>query len=325
MTPTLAAFLQHSPFPPQGALPDVIDADIDALQVVANGLPSEPVWPGLFPRPAAKLARLLLSAHGFFDPTELRRHAGTRYGGDLGRRLGPKDRRRYDAHDAFACALVHPGISAQDRAALVRDLLCATNRRRGWRSRRKSWAILRWAVQTGFLDASLLPPSLQGCLVRPPAGPAGVLPFPARPAGHDGALACYAACWPRFRTYLARQRASGEWLDYVGIADMGRRHFRAFGSGCSVPWVQGVFAATEHVLAQGDDSAQNLVVVGLFEAVQGLCYHAGAIGDRYEAALGPHARRAWADLIEGWTGAGIRDLRAWRAKGRAVDSGKVSS
>ncbi len=323
VTPTLAAFLQHSPFPPTGPLPPVAESDLDELRAAARGAPGDLVWPGLFPRPPVKLARLLLAARGDFEPSQLRQLAASRYGGDLARRNGPRDQRLYDAHDALACALVHPGLAASDRAALIGQLLGSPPRRRGWRSRRKSWAILRWAVRAAQLDPSCLPPSLQPSLALPPAGPLGVLPFPAQPQGHAGALDCYAAIWPRFRTHLARQRASHAWIDYVGIAELGRRHFAAFQSGCPAHWVSRVFAATEHILAHGDEPAQNLVVVGLFEAVQGLAYHAGPLGDRYEATLGPHAQKAWATLIEGWTGPGIRDLCAWRAKGQRADQPKA--
>lgn len=321
MDPTLAAFLHHSPFPPTGALPDLSAQDVAEVRGIAQGPPGSLVWPGLFPRPPAKLARLLLAARGAFDSVEVCRIATTQYGGDLARRHGPRDRRRYDAHDALACALVHPGVTAAERAALISGLLTAASQRRGWRSRRKSWAILRWAEQTDHIDRDLLPAALQADLALPPPDAAAASPFPPQPRGPGGALDCYAAAWPRFRSHLARERASETWLDYPGIAELGRRHFGAFASGCRAPWVHRVFAATEHVLTHGDEPAQNLVVVGLFEAVQGLAYHAGSTGDRYEAALGPHARQAWATLIEGWTGAGIRDLAAWREVGEKRRAG----
>ncbi|MDI1482962.1 hypothetical protein QHF84_40440 [Polyangium sp. y55x31] len=134
------------------------------------------------------------------------------------------------------------------------------------------------------------------------------------PQGARGAIACFAAVWPRFRERLESERRHESWLDYTGIADMGRRHMYAFTSGCKAPWVQDVFDAMEHVLVHGDDEARNLVVVGLMEAVQTWAYRAGEAGNRYEAKLGPHSAKAWADLIEGWTGEGIRTLDAWRSK-----------
>lgn len=312
---TIASFLQGSPFPPRGALPAVTADDVASLRAAAQGTPGQVVWPGLFPRPAVKLARLLLASCGDFDATALREVAMGRYGGDPPR--AAKETRRYDAHDAFACALVHPDLDAEARAALVAAVLPQKPGRRGWRSRRKSWAIVRWAASAGYVDCSRLPPAIVASIPLRPPRAQGVLPFLAAPCGTAAALDCFAARWPRFRTLLARQRADGSWLDYVGIAALGHRHFAAFERGCQAPWIQGVFDAIEHVLAHGDEAAQNLVVVGLFEAVQGDAYHAGPVGDRYEARLGPNARQAWDDLIEGWTGTGIRDLSAWRRKGDA--------
>ncbi len=309
-------FLQASRFPPTGPLPQVGDADVPVLAAAAHGAPGQTVWPGLFPRRAAKLARLLLSSRGHFDPAAIRVTATTQYGGDTTH--GPRDSRRYDAHDALACALVHPAIAAAERVALVVAVLPLQRGRRGGRSRQKSWAIVRWAVQQGYVDRDRLPAAIVADLTLPPSGREGLRPLPPRPQGPAEALSCFAARWPRFGTHLARERARQAWLDYVGIAELGHRHFAAFASGCSAPFVRGVFEAIEHVLQHGDEGAQNLVVVGLFEAVQGDAYHAGAVGDRYEASLGPCARKAWADLIEGWTGAGIRDLAAWRKKGDAA-------
>ena len=297
-----------------GPLPPVAPTELAELHVAAQGSPGQTVWPGLFPRRVAKLARLLLASHGAFDPSSLIRVAATQYGGDSKR--SAKDARRYDAHDAFACALVHPAIDAQARADLVLVVLPLRPGRRGHRSRSKSWALVRWAVQAGYVDPSRLSAAILACLALPPPGSPDRLPLDPAPCGHAGALACLAACWPRFRSHLEREKKRAAWLDYPGIAELGHRHFAAFQSGCPAPWVQGVFDAIEHVLAHGDDPAQNLVVVGLFEAVQGDAYAAVPAGDAYEARLGPASRRAWADLIEGWTGSGIRDLAAWRKKAR---------
>jgi hypothetical protein len=307
------SFAASAAFPPTGPLPEVTSAELSALRALAAGVPGQPVWPGLFPRAPVKLARLLLASTGAFDPAALAAVARSGYGDD--RHKQPRSERRYDVHDAFACALVHPAIDAAARAALAVAVLSAQPTRRGWRSRRKSWAIARWAVRFGSLDPARLPTLLATSLTQ---GPTVVQdqPLDPHPQGTRGALDCFASRWPRFRRTLAQARKADAWLDYPGIADLGRAHFLAFQSGCQAPWVASVFAVIEHVLACGDGDAKNLVVVGLFEAVQGLAYHAGPTGDRYEAMLGPSARAAWADLIEGWTGEGVRDLAAWRSKGR---------
>jgi hypothetical protein len=56
--------------------------------------------------------------------------------------------RAYHAHDALACALVDLRI---DAGPLLRAYLGDTARQRGWRSRRKTWALARWAQQYGYL------------------------------------------------------------------------------------------------------------------------------------------------------------------------------
>ncbi|WP_425440859.1 DUF7674 family protein [Polyangium sorediatum] len=308
----LSSFLSATTFPPPGPLPPHDDADVPLLVRRAQGAPGAPVWPGLFPRPPAKLARLLLSSRGYFPAASVLAAAQNAYPTDAPR--APRANRVYDAHDAFACALVHPGLGPAVRAALVEATIGAEAPERGWRSRRKSFALFRWAAEHGHLDRSLLSaPLAERVEKEPPRGPKRPTLDP-HPQGARGALACFAAVWPRFRQRLVSERKHESWFDYPGIADMGRTHAYACTSGCNAPWVQGVFDAMEHVLVHGDGEAQNLVVVGLMEAVQGWAYRAGEAGNRYEAKLGPHAAKAWADLIEGWTGDGIRTLDAWRRK-----------
>src|SRR5262249_20197068 len=60
-----------------------------------------------------------------------------------------------------------------------------------------------------------------------------------------------------------------EALYYVSIARLGRELCRAVLGGCRKPWVGEVFAAIERGLERGDREAQNLIVVGLFESMQG--------------------------------------------------------
>jgi len=306
------SFVQHEPFPPRNPLPRCTPADLSWLVHAAEGAPGTVVWPGLFPRPPAKLARLLLAAHGHFDPAAVLGAAHAAYGSDRGKFMPgrPREHRSYHAHDALACALVHPGISQEQRQALVEKHLRKMQSSPGQRSRRKSWEVVRWAAAQGFLDPARLPADIVTELSpRPRRAP---LAMPPAPRCNEEALAVFAARWPRFRAHLARERAAEKWIDYPGIAGMGCDFFRAFASGCRAPWIGAMFEAIEHVFVHGDSVAQDLVVVGLFEAVQGAAYRAGEAGDAFEAALLPRSREAWADLIEGWTGAGIRDLAAWR-------------
>lgn len=304
-------FVLSDRFPPVLPLPPVAASDTPWLEQLAQGPPGACVWPGLFPRGSTKLARMLLAAAGHLEAGAVVAAASAAYAPDRGLYTTgrPRAERRYHAHDALACALVHPALPPALRHELATAGLSASSATRGARSRKKSWAVVRWAVRAGYLEAAQLPTAVAARLVPPRAYDE----IPAAPHGAVGALAVFAARWPRFRHTLRRSRQDGSWLDYPGIAELGRHHFTAFRSGCRAPFVSAVFAAMEHVLTHGDGAAKNLVVVGLFEAVQGSAYHAGRDGDAYEAALLPRSRDAWANLIEGWTGAGIRDLKAWRA------------
>lgn len=312
--PEIQVFVHTSVFPPASRLPPCSAEDLDWLVARAQGAPGATVWPGLFPRTPAKLARLLLAASGAFDAQTVLTSARTAYLPDSGCYLPgrPRAARRYDAHDALACALVHPLLAVEVRQQLLGVVLAAADPRRGARSRRKSWEVVRWAVRAGYLPAEGLPAPVRERLTPAPSRPHELRSGPAAPLGIPEALERLAASWPRFRRIWRRERQADSWSDYPGIAALGREHFAAFANGCHAPWIAAVFTAIEQILCDGDHDAQNLIVVGLFEAVQGVAYRAGIVGNAYEAALLPRSRKAWADLIEGWTGAGIRDLNAWR-------------
>ena len=111
-----------------------------------------------------------------------------------------------------------------------------------------------------------------------------------------------------------------EALYYVSIARLGHQLCAAVLGGCRKPWVGEVFAAIERGLERGDSEAKNLLVVGLFESMQGDSYRHGP-PDLFERLLGPLGRAAWADLIEGWTGEGVRTVEHWR---RVIRNGDLA-
>ncbi|WP_436532038.1 HEAT repeat domain-containing protein [Actinoplanes sp. HUAS TT8] len=133
-----AGFLSGKDFPPESPVPPVPAEDLPAVRLAARGEPGDPVRPGLFPRPAVKLARLALAQAGDYPADSVRKAAETAY--DRGR--------PYRAHDALACALVHPEVDATDLA-----LSYGRQRQgeRGWRSRRKTHQVLAWARRYGYL------------------------------------------------------------------------------------------------------------------------------------------------------------------------------
>jgi len=101
-------------------------------------------------------------------------------------------------------------------------------------------------------------------------------------------------------------------LYYVDGARLGGELIEAVLDGLNAPWMRAAFEVIEQALERGSPSTRTLVVVGLFEAMQGPAYRRADPLDLADAWLGAASRAAWADLIEGWTGDGIRSIEAWR-------------
>lgn len=130
--------LLGGPFPPDLPLKEVGPPWLERLEPLALGRPGDPVDHGLFPSRATKLARLSLAAAGAY-PTDAVLDAA---------RLAYAAARPYHAHDAVACAVVCAGAPAID---VLLQHLGDTRRRRGWRSRRKTHELHRWARRFGYL------------------------------------------------------------------------------------------------------------------------------------------------------------------------------
>lgn len=130
----LLGFLRQ-PFPPEGPVPPVPARAEASVRSFALGAPGDPVAHGLFPSRVTKLARLALAAEGRYAAGPVRAAAEHAY--DRGR--------PYHAHDALACALVHPAVDGAPLAA--RHERSA----RGRRSRRKTAQVLAWARHELYL------------------------------------------------------------------------------------------------------------------------------------------------------------------------------
>lgn len=143
MDTALERFLA-APFPPDVPLPspELCVSYRHELAAEAQGLPGDPIRPGLFPRPRVKNARLLLALAGDVWPSRALARARAAYDPE----------RAYHAHDAVACALVEPRLPREVKESLIRHLGSETSRTRGWRSRRKTWAIWRWAAANGLVE-----------------------------------------------------------------------------------------------------------------------------------------------------------------------------
>jgi hypothetical protein len=101
-------------------------------------------------------------------------------------------------------------------------------------------------------------------------------------------------------------------LYHLAGARLGRELIEAVLGGRDAAWMRRAFEVIEAALARGTPGAKNLVVTGLFEAMQGPAYRRASPPDQVDAWLGAASREAWADLIEGWTGEGVRSIEAWR-------------
>lgn len=134
-------------FPPGGQIPTPRAPDIlRGLYELAEGRPGEPVPHGLIPSRLTKLARLSLAAGAHHPAAEVVEAAISAYS------TGP-----YCAHDAVACALIHPGVDQEQRLALAKTLWSWALERCGWRSRKKLLALLRWAARRNRLPGDFLP------------------------------------------------------------------------------------------------------------------------------------------------------------------------
>lgn len=85
-------------------------------------------------------------------------------------------------------------------------------------------------------------------------------------------------------------------------------------AGADEPWMRRAFEVIERALEAGTEGTRTLVVIGLFEAMQNAVYERADPPDVLDAWLHPASQRAWGDLIESWTGRGIRTVAAWRAR-----------
>ena len=121
-----------------------------------------------------------------------------------------------------------------------------------------------------------------------------------------------AVCQHQWAKRLPQIHAPTNRTYYITIAEFGYHLFATLLNNPSHSWLDRFFRTIEHALQNGDEQTKNLVVVGLFESLQGKNYLEGP-DDLIESRLLPYSLQAWSDLIEGWTGPGIRTVAQWRA------------
>ncbi|MFF5229124.1 hypothetical protein [Dactylosporangium sp. NPDC000521] len=131
----------RSAFLPAGDVPPVPERLLGVVRGLALGAPGEVVEHGMFPATVTKLSRLALARQGEYPAEVVVRAAEGAFAG------------AYHAHEALACALVHPGVDAAAAAVLV---WASERQRRGHRSRRKTARVLAWARRHGYLAEPLV-------------------------------------------------------------------------------------------------------------------------------------------------------------------------
>lgn len=132
--------LLRTTFPPNYTIPTIKNNRFEDLIGFAMGEPGDTVPHGLFPSRITKVSRLLLAKSSYYDKKQVINAAKSAYNSG----------QPYHAHDAVYCAVVHPKINAEP---IVTNYIHENTR--GWKSRRKSWEIYRWAIKYGYIDAKL--------------------------------------------------------------------------------------------------------------------------------------------------------------------------
>lgn len=123
-------------FPPQHPLPVIKDDQHIHFIKFAMGRPGDRVTHGLFPSRLTKVSRLLLAKSSYYHKETIINAAESAYDAN----------RVYHAHDAVYCAAAHPEVDAKQMI-----INYAHENTRGWRSRRKSRELYRWAIKYGYV------------------------------------------------------------------------------------------------------------------------------------------------------------------------------
>lgn len=101
-------------------------------------------------------------------------------------------------------------------------------------------------------------------------------------------------------------------LFYVDVSEFAAELIDNLRSGRNAGDTARAFACIEQGLLDGEPATKDLIVTGVFETLQWRAYDRLDPPDAVSGWLGPRSAQAWGDLIEGWTGAGIRTIEHWK-------------
>jgi hypothetical protein len=104
-------------------------------------------------------------------------------------------------------------------------------------------------------------------------------------------------------------------IEMIDLAAFGRRLVHAISQPANEAPVRQAFAIIEERIARGGAERRTLVTA-MFEAMQNEAFANLEPPDALDDHLLPRSLEAWRALIEGFTGAGVRSIAAWRARAR---------
>lgn len=125
---------------------------------------------------------------------------------------------------------------------------------------------------------------------------------------------------PEWQSSLEKESSMG----YLIIAEIGREMMHNLIEDKNLELVKVVFQTVEEILEEnsGNIEVTSLIGAGMFEAIQNNFYDTKARPDLMREFLPPKSLKFWEDIIEGWTGHGIRTIEDWR---RVLVNGSIDS
>ncbi len=101
-------------------------------------------------------------------------------------------------------------------------------------------------------------------------------------------------------------------LNYFLIAEIGRELLNDLIENKSSVRIKKVFEKIEDLLTNATFEVSSLIGAGMFESMQNDAYERLNPPDLLNQFMGPIALSHWEDIIEGWTGTGIRSIADWK-------------
>lgn len=103
---------------------------------------------------------------------------------------------------------------------------------------------------------------------------------------------------------------------YINAANLGHEIVYFASNGHKNREIEAFFRIVEEILIENqtkqDIEISSFIGAGLFEAMQSAAYSKLHPPDLLNRFMGEHSLKLWGDIIEGWTGTGIRTIDQWK-------------